>query len=228
MSFTVPVPQINPMVQLLSQRAQGFFDTDWSIETKTPETRANTTAQPNQTVAGEMAAWQQDPRATGSTGSSKLNDKYSAMGFNDNVPRSLIGTESGGNWGATNDEVGSGGVRGHDGILQFGAARLDDAKRAGVVPAGMTREQFKASKSAQIAAANWHFDDIDKRARKAGYDKLIGQDIGGVPISWNGMRSMAHLGGFGGLSQFISTGGKYNPADSFGTSLKKYGRTHAS
>lgn len=147
-------------------------------------------------------------------------------GFNSNVPRSLIGTESGGNWQAGNDVMGAGGVRGHHGILQFGDARLRDAKKAGIIPADMTTDQFKQSKAAQVATSNWHFDNIDGRIRKNGYDKMIGQNIGGVQMSWNGMRSMAHLGGFGGLSRFIQTQGKHNPADKFGTSLSAYGKKH--
>jgi len=155
------------------------------------------------------------------------SDNFSQYGFANNVPRSLINTESGGNWGARNNEVGSGGRPGHYGILQFGNARLDDARRAGVIPQNMTPEQFMQSRDAQVAAANWHFQDIDNRIRRAGYDRYIGQNIGGTPMTWDGMRAMAHLGGFGGLSKFIKSGGRSNPADSFGTSLAAYGRTHS-
>lgn len=153
------------------------------------------------------------------------------MGFADNVPRSLIGTESGGNWAASNNEVGSGGAKGHFGILQFGQARYSEAVAAGAVPQGMTIEQFARdtpeSRRAQVSASNWHFADIDKRIKSEGFDRLVGSSINGTPITWDGMRSMAHLGGFGGLSKFIHTSGAYNPSDSFGTSLSAYGRTHS-
>lgn len=164
----------------------------------------------------------------GANGSARISDDLSKYGFADNVPRSLIGTESGGNWAAQNGEVGAGGKAGHYGILQFGNARLEDAKRAGAIPVNMTPQQFMASPDAQVAAANWHFSDIDRRIVAQGYDRYVGQTVGGVPITMDGMRSMAHLGGFGGLSKFISSGGGYNPADSFGTSLAAYGKTHQS
>ena len=92
----------------------------------------------------------------------------------------------------------------------------------------MTPEQFKANPKAQVAVSNWHFNDIDNNIRKNGYDQMVGQSIGGVPISMDGMRAMAHLGGFGGLSKFITSGGTHNPADSFGTSLAAYGKRHRS
>ena len=167
--------------------------------------------------ASEMASWGKD--APG------WNQGFE--GFADNVPRSLINTESGGNWGARNNEAGSGGS-GHFGILQFGHGRLADAKKAGVIPADMTPEQFIQSREAQVKTANWHFSDIDNRIRANGYDQLVGQIIGGTPITMDGMRAMAHLGGFGGLSKFIRSGGSHNPADAYGTSLAHYGKTHSS
>ena len=148
-------------------------------------------------------------------------------GFADNVPRSLINTESGGRWDARNNVAGSGG-NGHFGILQFGHGRLEDAKKAGVIPADMTPEQFIQSRDAQVRTANWHFTDIDNRIRANSFDKLVGQEINGVPITMDGMRAMAHLGGFGGLSKFLRSGGGYNPADAFGTSLAHYGKIHSS
>jgi hypothetical protein len=176
----------------------------------------------------ETPAWNGSPLgSSGSADGGKMSGDLKQYGFADNVPASLINTESGGNWGARNNEAGSGG-NGHYGILQFGNGRLADVKNAGVIPADMTPEQFMASKPAQVAAANWHFSDIDNRIKANGFDRYIGQTIGGVVVSMDGMRAMAHLGGFGGLSKFINTGGQNNPADSFGTSLAAYGRTHQS
>jgi len=157
----------------------------------------------------------------------QYRDELGVFGLQDNVPRSLIDTESGGNWMAANSEAGHGGKPGHFGFLQFGQSRLQDAQRAGVLPANYTPEQFKQNPGAQIAVANWHFDEIDQRIKDAGFDKYVGQSIGGVPINMNAMRAIAHLGGFGGLTRFINSGGQYNPADSFGTSLKDYGQRHA-
>lgn len=181
---------------------------------------------PAEAVAAATAETLGDTKPQARASDPDYADSIAAYGFADNVPRSLINTESGGNFNAQNNEAGSGG-NGHFGILQFGHGRLDDAKRAGIIPSNMTPQQFKKSRKAQVAVSNWHFNDIDKRIRSAGFDRLIGQSIGSTPISWNGMRAMAHLGGFGGLSKFINTQGQYNPADSFGTTLAAYGQTHS-
>jgi len=211
--------QVNPAVQLLMERSQQQLNSPL-FDQMSRQTKASVDPTIPENPSGYgMDSWGA-PQATG------YNDDWKNQGFADNVPRSLIGTESGGNWGAQNNIKGSGGKNGHYGILQFGHARLEDARRAGVIPADMTADQFKVSKQAQVAASNWHFNDIDGNIRKRGYDRLVGQSINGTPITWDGMRSMAHLGGFGGLSKFITSGGKYNPSDAFGTSLSAYGRTH--
>lgn len=137
----------------------------------------------------------------------------------------LLKNESGGNYGAQNDAVGSGGKRGHFGALQFGQDRLADAKRAGVIPQDMTPEQFRTSgKDVQDKVADWHFSDIDSQAQRMGLDKFYGQTIGGVNINRDSVRGMAHLGGIGGVQRFITSGGKSNPADSNGTKLSDYGQ----
>lgn len=141
-------------------------------------------------------------------------------------PASLIETESGGNWGARNNVTGAGGKAGHFGRLQFGQARLEDAKRAGVIPADMTPDQFMATPAAQKAVEQWHFGDINSRIDAAGLGRYEGQVIGGVPMTRDGMLAMAHLGGFGGLQKFVESNGQYNPADAYGTSLADYGVRH--
>ena len=141
-------------------------------------------------------------------------------------PASLIESESGGNWNALNNEMGAGGVAGHGGRLQFGNARLQDAARAGVIPP-MTPQQFaQAAPEVQQAVERWHFADIDNQAAKMGLTRYIGQEVGGVPVTQDAIRSMAHLGGIGGAAKFLSSGGRYNPSDSFGTSLSDYGVRH--
>lgn len=142
------------------------------------------------------------------------------------APASLVQNESGGDWAAQNDATGAGGQKGHFGRLQFGKARLQDAMNAGVIPQGMTPEQFMASPQTQLAVENWHFADIDKNASDAGLDQYYGQTIGGVVITPESIRAMAHLGGFGGAQKFIETGGQYNPADENGTRLSDYGQKH--
>lgn len=135
-------------------------------------------------------------------------------------PASLIRTESGGNWNALNSE-------GYGGRLQFGTARLADAARAGVIPAGMTGAEFsRLPPEQQSAVENWHFADIDRQTQRLGLDQFIGQNIGGTQITQDGIRAMAHLGGIGGAQKFLQSGGAVNPADSNGTSLADYARTH--
>lgn len=142
------------------------------------------------------------------------------------APASLIANESGGNWRAQNNVMGAGGLAGHFGRLQFGQARLAEAAAAGAIPAGTTPQQFMASPDLQRAAERWHFGDIDNQIRANGLDRYIGQQIGGTPITQDGMRAVAHLGGNAGLRRFLESGGQYNPADANGTRLSDYLRRH--
>jgi len=141
------------------------------------------------------------------------------------TPASLIRTESGGNFKAKNDVEGAGG-KGHFGRLQFSQGRLNEAKAAGVMPRGMTPQEFLNSPETQVQVERWHFKDIQKFAESNDLTKFIGQTIKGVPVTFDGILAVAHLGGKGGLKKFLESGGKYNPADAFGTSLLDYLRTH--
>ena len=137
-----------------------------------------------------------------------------------NFPASLIESESGGSWGALNGE-------GYGGRLQFGTERLADAARAGVVPAGLTGADFsRMSPQQQMAVEQWHFADIDRQAQARGLTDFIGRQIGGITITQDAIRAMAHLGGIGGAERFLRTGGAYNPSDSNGTSLSDYAMAH--
>ena len=143
-------------------------------------------------------------------------------------PASLVQSESGGNWKAFNNEVGAGGVRGHGGRLQFGYARLQDAAKAGVIPKGMTAQEFsRQSPEVQMAVEDWHFSDIDRRIESNDLEKYIGKKINGITVTIDGMRAVAHLGGMNGLIRYLRSDGTRNPADSFGTSLTDYMRMHA-
>lgn len=139
---------------------------------------------------------------------------------NPNFPASLVKTESGGNWAALNDE-------GYGGRLQFGAKRLADAAKVGLVPQGTDGAAYsKMSPAQQKAVENWHFSDIDKQIASRGLGKYVGQTINGTELTQNSLRAMAHLGGIGGTSKYLNSGGRYNPADSNQTSLAKYARLH--
>ena len=127
----------------------------------------------------------------------------------------LIQRESGGNFGARNKQ-------GYVGRAQFGEARLADAKRAGAIPAEATTEDFRLNPDMQEAAENWHFSDINNFIDSTGLASMEGKSINGVPVTREGMVNVAHLGGKGGLQKFISSGGRYNPADANGTRLSDY------
>lgn len=139
---------------------------------------------------------------------------------------SLISNESGGNWQAQNNEVGAGGARGHFGRGQFGVARIQEAANAGAIPQGTTPQQFMNSPELQQRAERWHVNDIDANIRANGFDQLVGQRIGGVPITIEGLRAVAHLGGVNGMKKFVETQGGYNPSDANGTSLFDYFSRH--
>lgn len=141
-------------------------------------------------------------------------------------PASLIQNESGGNWQAQNNAVGAGGAVGHFGRLQFGQARIQDAINSGALPPGTTPQAFMASPELQKRAEAWHFSDIDQKIQQNGFDKLIGQSINGVPITVDGLRAVAHLGGTEGMRKFVESGGRYNPADRNGTRLSDYFARH--
>ena len=98
------------------------------------------------------------------------------------------------------------------GKLQFGEARLADYKKA--TGKTFTQDEFQADEALQDEVAFWHFKDIDKAIDALG-DAAKGYDR-------DGLRSVAHLGGKGSMRQFVKSGGKHNPADELGTSLKDY------
>jgi len=135
-------------------------------------------------------------------------------------------TESGGSYTAQNNAVGHGGKVGHFGRLQFGQSRLEDAKKAGIIPAGMTPQQFMSSPDTQQKVEQWHIADVDSYISKQKLDQYIGQKIKGQEVTLDGMRAVAHIGGKDGLRQYLTTGGKYNPNDGK-TSLSDYMKTHA-
>lgn len=145
-----------------------------------------------------------------------------ATGDSPLIPPNLMRNESGGNFAAQNNAMGAGGQRGHFGRLQFGQARLLDAQRAGVIPAGTTPQQFMADPEMQRRVEAWHFEDIDRQIAQRGLDRAIGTQIGGTTVTPEGMRAAAHLGGVGGLARFIQSGGQYDPADVNGTRLSAY------
>ena len=127
----------------------------------------------------------------------------------------LIQRESGGNYGARNKQ-------GYVGRGQFGDARLDEARRAGVLPEGMDKEGFRLNPQVQQDVEKWHFSDINNFIDNRGLGSFEGESVRGIPVTREGLVNVAHLGGKGGLEKFISSGGRYNPADANGTRLSDY------
>ena len=98
------------------------------------------------------------------------------------------------------------------GKLQFGAARLTDFKKHS--GKWFTQDEFQADEALQDEVAQWHVADLDEAINALG-DAAKGYDR-------DGLRSVAHLGGKGGMRMFVRSGGEYNPSDELGTSLQDY------
>ena len=128
---------------------------------------------------------------------------------NDNFLERLTDSESSGDSQA---EITIKDGRKFAGKLQFGEARLQDYKTA--TGKAFTQKEFKADEALQDEVGAWHFADIDKAIDALG-DATKGYDR-------NGLRSVAHLGGQGGMAKFVQSGGKHNPSDELGTSLQSY------
>ena len=54
------------------------------------------------------------------------------------------------------------------------------------------------------------------------YTSYIGKVVSGVTITRSGMIAAAHLGGAGSVKIFLSSDGRINSHDQYGTSIKKY------
>jgi len=128
---------------------------------------------------------------------------------NDDFLARLTQSESGGNSQAELTILDG---RRHVGLLQFSEARLQDYQRANGT--SFTQDQFVADEALQARVADWHIHNIDTAIDRLG-DAAEGYDR-------NGLRSVAHLGGLGGMRRFVRSGGGYNPSDELGTSLQDY------
>tara|TARA_R110000824_G_scaffold135389_1_gene298694 strand:+ start:766 stop:1434 length:669 start_codon:yes stop_codon:yes gene_type:complete len=127
-------------------------------------------------------------------------------------------SQGSGGYSAENDE-------GYVGKYQFGDARLADFMSA--TGKQFTMADFKGNQKLQEEVQAWHEGDIMSYVSNKGLGKYVGQDVGGVTITPDGLLSMAHLGGKSGMRKFLESGGEYNPSDSKGTSLSDYAREFA-
>ncbi|WP_395678803.1 hypothetical protein [Inquilinus sp.] len=83
---------------------------------------------------------------------------------------------------------------------------------------------FLDTPAAQVAAFRLHLAHLDREIAQRGLDRRIGGYVAGVPITWDGLRAMMHLGGPDGTERFIATAGAYDPADDNGVRISDYGR----
>lgn len=133
-------------------------------------------------------------------------------GSSGGISASLARTESGGNYQAQNSE-------GYTGKYQWGQGRLNDYNNANGTSFSLA--EFKASPQVQETAQKWHEGDI--LSQIGGY---AGRVVKGIVMTPAAIIAAAHLGGIGGARKFIESDGAYDPADSNGTNLSDYARTH--
>lgn len=86
----------------------------------------------------------------------------------------------------------------------------------------MNAQQFGANPQAQDAAFHVTAQHNMQLAQQNGMTQYVGQTVGGVPITPATLTAGMHFGGVEGTARFLATGGKYNPADSNGTTLSGY------
>jgi hypothetical protein len=87
-----------------------------------------------------------------------------------------------------------------------------------------TLDDFRNNPGAQKAAYDLHQQRTDKEIDDLGLGNYVGQTVGGVPITRDGIRAMVHLAGANGALKTLSSGGAYNPADANGTTALDYAR----
>jgi hypothetical protein len=147
----------------------------------------------------------------------------------------LADSESSGRTGVVNKQ-------GFSGKYQFGEAAATEAgfyepddnpndnKWNGTfkgLPGVASYQDFLKNEGAQDQAFNMHQTHLNAEIDGRRLDKYIGQTVGGVTITRDGLTAMMHLGGPSGTEKFLKTGGQYNPADSGGTKLSDYGTKFA-
>lgn len=124
----------------------------------------------------------------------------------------LAMSESSGRPGVQIETTSGGRRQNMTGLFQFSDDRLTDYMND--TGASFTTEEFRQDPNLQRDVFAWHISDIDR----------VIQDNNLLDRGYNldGLRAVAHLGGINGMLRYARTGGQYNPADEFGTSLNDY------
>lgn len=131
--------------------------------------------------------------------------------------KKMRGSESSGDYSVNNDISAGRRVLGG---YQFSPERLQDYRRA--TGEDFTEKEFLGDEGLQNRVMDWHEQDLLDFVMKEGLDAYIGQKIAGADITPSGLVAGGHLGGRGGLKQFLMTNGEYNPADDYGTRISDY------
>jgi hypothetical protein len=87
-----------------------------------------------------------------------------------------------------------------------------------------TMQDFLGSPNAQKAVYELHQQRTDQEIGNLGLGQYIGQTIGGVQLTQDGLRAMVHLAGAAGTQRVLQSGGQYNPPDANGTTALDYAR----
>jgi hypothetical protein len=87
-----------------------------------------------------------------------------------------------------------------------------------------TMQDFLGSPNAQKAVYELHQQRTDQEIGNLGLGQYIGQNVGGVQITQDGLRAMVHLAGATGTQRVLQSGGQYNPPDANGTTALDYAR----
>ena len=115
----------------------------------------------------------------------------------------LIQAESSGRSGVQIEATSEGRPQNMTGLFQFSDDRLTDYMND--TGASFTVEEFRLDPDLQRDVFAWHIADIDRAIERGGFLDQ-GYDL-------DGLRAVAHLGGVGGMRQFVRSGGRYNPSD---------------
>lgn len=89
-------------------------------------------------------------------------------------------------------------------------------------PEVKTIKDFLGNTAAQNAVFDLHTAKMDEEIKKNGLEKYIGTNVGGIPITKEGIYAMAHLGGMGGAKAALEGNDVRNDAN--GTSVISYAR----
>lgn len=140
-------------------------------------------------------------------------EKLNAIGL-EGFLKDIGARESGNNPEAIN-------TYGYIGEFQFGKAALTDVGYGHV-----SVNEFKKDKSIftpeEQRDAMIKYMKINKRRLSRMINKYEGKVINGIEITESGILAASHLAGAGGVKKFLRSGGKYNPADGYGTRLTHY------